>query len=125
MSILYRKHEAYPDSILIRNFIEKINVSDIIDSWEYLIENKMITGTLKGVINNLQDCELQMDINSFKTLIAYLKRNDCLSKIKLAVICDNPKTIVFPMLGEKEEHELKIRPFSTLEAAVHWIIYEL
>jgi hypothetical protein len=63
-----------------------------------------------------------MDMESFKTLIAYLKKEDSIKKIKLALISDNPETMVFPFLGENRESELKIKPFSTMEAAVNWII---
>lgn len=66
-----------------------------------------------------------MNIESFDILLSYLKKQEYLSKIKLAVICDNPRTIVFPSLGERKEKELKIKPFSTMDAAVDWIIFGL
>ena len=122
MSIEYVKHDLYPESILIRNFIGKVDVNGIIDSWEYLNKNKLIDKKIKGVITNLTGCELIMDMESFKTLIAYLKKEDYIKKIKLAVISNIPETIVFPFLGEIQESELKIKPFSTMEAAVDWII---
>jgi hypothetical protein len=123
MSILYKKHELYPEWILIRDFTGKVSVDEIIDSWEYLIKNEMISSTLKGVINNLTDCDLKMDMISFRTLIDYMKRKDSLRRIKIAVICDNPKIIVFPVLGETQEKDLNIHPFTTIEAAAEWIIY--
>ena len=125
MSIVYRKHELYPESILIRDFVGKVDVHDIIDSWEFLFENKMISHKIKGVINNLSGCDLCLDMDSFKILIAYLKKQEFLKGVKLAVICNNPKTIIFPMLVENKESELKIKPFSTMEAAVSWAAFEL
>ena len=122
MSIVYENHSLYPESILIRNFIGKVGVDEIIDSWEYLIENNLIKETTRGVINNISVCNLVLDMGSFETLITYLKKKDYLKKIKLAVICNNPKTIIFPVLGESMESDLKIKPFSTVEAAVHWIM---
>ncbi len=125
MSIVYVKHDLYPESILIRNFIGNVDVNDIIDSWEYLNQNKLIDKKIKGIINNLTGCELHMDMESFVTLIAYLKKEDYIKNIKLAVISDNPKTMVFPFLGENQENKLKIKPFSTMEAAVDWILLGL
>lgn len=122
MSIEYIKHDLHPESILIRNFFGKVDVNNIIDSWEYLHKNKLIDKNIKGIINNLTGCELIMDMESFKILIAYLKKEDSIKKIKLAVISDIPETIVFPFLGENQESELKIKPFSTMEAAVDWIL---
>jgi len=82
----------------------------------------MISNATKGIINNISSCALHMDMDSFKVLINFLKTQDLLKKTKLAVICDNPKTIVFPALGESKEDELKIKPFSTMNAAVNWVL---
>ncbi|MDX1828661.1 MAG: hypothetical protein R3342_03850 [Lutibacter sp.] len=125
MSIIYEKHDLYPESILIRKFIGKVSLNDIIDSWEYLLVNKLTNKKTKGVINDLSDCELTMDMENFKTLINYLKKKDCFKEIKLAVITGSPQTMIFPFLGEEHEKELKIKPFSTMEAAVNWISMDL
>ena len=122
MGIYYRKHDLYPESILIRDFAGKVGVDEIIESWKYLITNNMISDATKGIINNISSCALHMNMESFKILINYLKTQDLLKKTKLAVICENPKTIVFPALGESKEDELKIKPFSTMNAAVSWVL---
>lgn len=122
MSITYERHELYPESIFIRRFIGNISLNDIIDSWEYLRINKVIDDQIKGVINNLSECNLILDMESFKTLIAYLEKQNYLKDIKLAVIADTPKKIIFPVLGENNESGLKIRPFTTIKAAVDWIL---
>ena len=125
MTIIYKRHELFPESVLIRNFAGKVGVNDIIESWEYLKENQLVDKKIKGVINDLSGCELLLDMESFKTLIAYLKNQDFLRGIKLAVICNTPQKIIFPVLGENHESELKIKPFSTMEAAEHWVTLEL
>jgi len=122
MSILYRKHDLYPESILIRDFIEKVSVDEIINSWEVLLREGILHPGIKGVLNILSGCDLQMDMESFYVLIEYIKKTERLRKIKLAVVCDTPGKIVFPTLGFVEEKELHIRPFSTTEAAVRWIM---
>ena len=122
MGIKYNKHDLYPDSILVRDFIGEVSVKEIIESWEYLIGNNLIKDSTKGVINNLLGCDLCMDMDSFKILISFLKQQKHLSRIKLAVVCDKPETIVFPALGERKEPELHIKPFSTMDAAVSWVM---
>ncbi len=122
MSIDYVKHPDHPESILIREFHGVVGVDDIINSWKYLIENKLVTSSLQGVINNITTCELKMDMDSFKVLMGYLKKTKILKKIKLAVICTDPKVIVFPTVGQVAEQDLKIKPFSTMEPAVEWIL---
>ena len=123
MSFRYKRHQIYPDSILIRDFMDKVNVNEIIASWEYLLGNNLLDDKIKGVINNLSGCNVQMDMDSFKTLIGYLKTKDDLRKLKLAVICDQPQVIIFPLMGELQEHELQIKTFTTEDAATEWIIY--
>lgn len=122
MSINYRKHEMYPESILIRDFEGKVSVHEIIESWENIIENKLIKDSTTGIINNLSGCDLNMNMTSFSKLISYLKKHEIFSRIKLAVVCDKPGTIIFPILGERKERDLKIKPFSTMEAAVDWVL---
>lgn len=122
MSILYEKHNQYPDFILIRKFTGKVNVEEIVRSWNFLLEKHLITDKTKGVINNLTESELDMNINSYGILIDFLKNNDILKNLRLAVICDTPGKVVFPMMGEETEKELTIKPFSTESAAVNWIM---
>lgn len=124
MSIAYKYHEQYKNSILIRKFHGNINVIDIIESWNFLINHKLITPNILGVINDLQKCNLMLDFDSFETLTDFLKRHEQLRRLRLAVIIDTPEKIVFPMLGENHEKELKIKPFSTIEAATKWIIFD-
>ena len=125
MSIIHEKHYLYPEHILIRKFIGKTSGKDIVDSWEYLHKNNLINKKIKGVINDLSDCELIMDMEKFKTLLNFMKNQDYLKNIKLAVISDNPEIIVFPFLGKEQERTLKIKPFSTMEAAVNWIAIDI
>ena len=125
MSIAYRKHHLYPKNIYIRDFAGRVDVVEIIQSWEFLLHHNLIHEEILGVINNLTDCQLDMDMNSFHTLIGYLKEHDQLYRIKLAVICDDPRMIVFPTLGAVQEKSLKIKPFASEEAAVEWIMTEI
>ncbi|MGE0076587.1 MAG: hypothetical protein AB7S48_01880 [Bacteroidales bacterium] len=122
MSIRYKGHEQYPDSILIREFTGKVDVHEIIKSWDYLLNNQLITPKTKGVINNLGNCELNMSMEDFAALMDYLKSHPNLKRLKLAVICDNPKIIIFPIMGEFKQKDLTIKPFTTEKAAVSWIV---
>jgi hypothetical protein len=108
--------------ILVRKFHGPIEVPEIISSWKYLLENKMLGDEHIGVINDLCDCKLIMDEDCFRELIGYLKNNPVFQKLKLAVICDTPEKIVFPSIGEHSVKELHIKPFSTLDAAIDWIL---
>ncbi|WP_456379097.1 hypothetical protein [Lutibacter sp.] len=118
------KYELHSDSILVRNFIGKITAQEIIDSWEYIRENKLIDHKIKGIINNLSDCELIMNLESHAAVLSYMKKQDFLKGLKIAVLSDSPKVVIFPILAEQQD-SLKIKPFSTFEAAVNWILLNL
>ena len=108
--------------ILVRKFHNRVNVNDIIASWEYLIDNNMLNEKFLGVINDLQDANLEMNQDCFHQLISYMKMKPVFLRIKLAVICDTPDKILFPTIGEHMVKELRIKPFSTFDAAVQWIL---
>ena len=112
----------YPDLFLIRDFSGAVSVEEIIDSWEYVVANNLILDTTIGIINNLSECDLQMDMDGFNTLMEYLREQEYLKNIKLAVLCDNPRTIIFPKLAESREQDIRVKPFSTMEAAVNWLL---
>ena len=125
MSIICKKYDLFPETILIRDFTGKVSFKDNLDSWNSLVESKTINNKVKGVINNLLGSEIEMDMEGFKTVIAFLKKQNILKGIKLAVVCDKPGTLVFPILGEHRHSDLQIKPFSSIEAAVAWIIQDL
>jgi hypothetical protein len=108
--------------VLVRKFHGKVNVEKIISSWNYLINNNLLTEKHLGVVNDLRDATLEMNTNCFQELINYMKENPIFLKLKLAVVCDTPEKIVFPTLGEYTVKELWIKPFSTFEAAVEWVM---
>ena len=122
MNIIHKKYHLFPETILVREFEGTVSSKDIIESWEELIEKKMINSKLKGVINNLIECDLKMDIKSFNSVIMYIKKQKELKKIKLAVVCNSPRTFVFPILGEHRHKDLQIKPFSSIDAATNWIL---
>lgn len=122
MKIEYDKYQYHSEHILIRKFHDSIDIQDITDSWDYLIQNNMLNHTHKGVINDIRDADLNMNIYSFNTLLNFLKANELFHELKLAVVCDTPGKIIFPILGDSLNTDLNIKPFSTTEAAAEWIL---
>jgi len=123
MSIKYKKIDSINGIILVRDFVNVVGFEEIIESWEYLIKNNMLKDNVMGVINDLRDCELNMDMKKFETLITYMQTQNHLKGMKLAVVCDLPGKLVFPMLAESRNNDLKIKGFSTISAAEVWINY--
>ncbi len=124
MTIAHSYHDLHSEKIFVRDFYEKVDVKQIIDSWKILLEQNMITDKTVGVLNNFIQCKLEMNMDSFHTLTSFLSGNERLRKLKQAVVCDDPKTIVFPTLAEEQEKKLKIKLFTTEDAALLWLLSE-
>lgn len=122
MGISIKKHDQHPESILIRDLQGKLGFDEIMRSWEDLLASHLITPELKGIINDLSGCELDLDLKSFGVLTEYLKKHDKLKALRIATISTSPNTIVYPMLGDLKLKEFEIQPFSTMEAATSWIL---
>ncbi len=123
MSINYKKIYLYSESIIIRKFSGIISVDDVINSWDYLIKNHLLTEKQKGAISDLTQCQLDINPESFEKIALYLKNIPLFKHLKIAVISNTPDKTVFPLMGEMQEKELKIKVFYTIEAAINWIIY--
>lgn len=121
MTIVHDHIAGYSNEILIRKFLGSVDVDEIIKSWDSLIKNNEIKPEHKGVINILESAHLDMNMQSFQKLIKFLKDNPALRKLKLAVVCSEPRDIVYPILAEFGEGKLIVKTFTTIEAAVNWV----
>ena len=124
MPIISSMYSSHPETILFRQFVGKIEKQDIYESWKQLIDNKIISEDLKGIVNNLNGCDFMINIDEFNFLLEFLNQHDNIKNLKIAVVTDSPQKIIFPMLGEKQEKELNIKPFSSNKAAEEWILSE-
>ena len=125
MSYFIKRHDLYPELITIRTFSGTVNSKEIIDSWKSIIENNVNNKNLIGIINDLTNCELQINLDSFKNILDFMNKQDFLKKLKIAVISESPNQIIFPFIAQKNEKDLNIKPFSTMDAATNWIIINL
>lgn len=122
MSIEHPKKHLYPDSVILRKFEGKVSADEIMQSWQDLEADNRFTNDIQGVLNDLEDCELTMDIKGFKRLMSLMLKKDYIHNIRIAVVTNSTRNIIFPTLGETQFRDLKIKPFSTIQAAVDWIL---
>ncbi len=110
------------ESILVRRVRGRAEFTEIYNSWNDLIKNRKVKPALKGIINDFYEAELIMTLSDVKRLIKLFQEHpDIFNGIKIAVIIDSYKNIVFPMFGQKIVSNMEVRPFSTFEAAYNWI----
>ncbi len=110
------------DKILVREIRGKVTFKDIFSSWKELIKEGWLNPSLKGIINDFREMELDAKVSDVNEVMKLIDNNfDTFKGIRIAVVVDSYKNIVFPMMVEKLSKKVKIRPFSTFEAARDWI----
>lgn len=123
MTILHEVIHDDSEEILIRKFKGVVKVEEVIESWKHLTDNNLVTLEHKGVINDICDCDLRLNHESFPKLMKYLNGDPVLKNIKLAVVCDSSKNIAFPLIAESEEKKLNVKVFTSMKSAINWIKY--
>lgn len=107
---------------LIREFHGIFNSSEILLSWEYLIEKKLKNHNYIGIINDFSNAKLNMELGDLDSLISLFNKNSKIFKdIKLAVLMTSPDNIVFPIFAQSRS-PFNIKAFSTMEGAEKWIL---
>lgn len=108
--------------IIIRTFSGNITFREIMQSWNHLIHNKIITPEHIGVINDFQDARLNINFENLEQLIGFFKTHSKIfSTLKLAVITKSTDDVVFPMYAGETNPDIKIKAFCTTKAAEEWI----
>lgn len=110
------------DKILVREARGRVTFPDIYKSWQELITSGRLNDSLIGIINDFRELELDVTINDVNDILELIDENfDFFKNIKIAVVVDSYKNIVFPMIVEKISKKARIKPFSTIEAAEDWV----
>jgi len=109
--------------ILFKYYYGPIDLQTIVNSWNYAISNRIIPTEINGFILDYRKGSLQIDLNKFSTIPDYYKAHpEIFENKKIAIIVDKPRDIVVPMLVREKDSGYESKPFSTLEAAMQWIL---
>lgn len=119
-------HYYFDDStgILTRVLEGKIFFSDIIDSWENIIQTYLNNGNVNGVITDARKAEMVFGMEETQNLQKYFNKAEkriYFENLPRAVV-SNSTNIAFPMFVQHTCDTLYIKTFSTIEAAKTWII---
>ena len=109
--------------ILFKNYFGIITIEDIRSSWIYAFENHIIPANIKGFILDYRKATFEMtldeniEISKFYQQYIHVFRN-----FKIAILTQNHKDIVIPILVKRNDDGYQSEPFSTLDAAMKWIL---
>ena len=110
------------DNVIIRCFQGDVYLQDVIDSWNEIFSRYDDLTAFKGIVTNMLDAEMQHEDKNLNILVEYLKGNlDRMGNMKIAMVMDTPQVTNTILMGRKMK-QLQIRPFTTMDAAMSWII---
>lgn len=113
----------YKKGILIRTITGEVSAEDIVALWENEIREQVITPSHVGVVTDYRDAEITFDTDGLDLIEQLILRHPELARnIKIAPVIDTPKVIIPIILRERYPY-VRLKVFSTVEAAVKWIMY--
>lgn len=123
MAKKYEYHFNSSLGILFKTYYGLITIEDIESSWEYAFENNIIPKENKGFILDYRNSHFDIPIENYKAIPNFYKKNlDVFGNQKIAIITLEPKDTVVPVLVAMEDDGYASRPFSTMEAAIAWVL---
>jgi hypothetical protein len=109
--------------ILFKYYYGLITIEDIESSWEYAFKNDLIPKDVKGFILDYRNSNFNIKIEKFNEIANFYKKHlEVFGNLKIAIITEDPKDIVIPILVETKDEGYSSRPFSTLESAIDWVL---
>jgi len=110
-------------AILYKYYFGMISIEDILTSWEFAFENKLIPQEVKGFILDFRQSSFNFKVNRFIEISNFYKKHiNIFGGSKIALITIEPKDLVIPVLFKAKEEGYTSNPFSTPEAAKEWIL---
>ena len=108
-------------NVVTRIFSKTMSKNDIVESFNHMINTGMLNNDSIGLITDISDSVLELDMADLEKMTSFISTNKLLSSIKIAVVGNSPDKILFPTLANFKIGDLLI-PFSSIEAAKEWMI---
>ena len=110
------------NGVIIRQFSGEVHFDDIMESWTQLLSNYSNLEDYKGIVTNFLDARITHEDHNLNVLVDFLKGHlEKLKDLKIAIVMDTPMVTNTLIVGQRVKF-LQIKPFSTEEAALKWII---
>ena len=109
------------DDVIIRQFSGKVCFTDIVESWQQLLDTYPSLKGYKGILTSYLDADITQKDSNLNVLVEFLTNHlDQLRDLKIAMVMNTPMVTSTIILGQKVK-ALQIKPFATVEAALYWI----
>jgi len=107
--------------VIKRTFYNDITILDVMNSFEYLLENHLSENDkFIALITDLKQSNLKFNLMDFRRMLSFIKQNNILANIPMAVIFDSPIHNLFPTIASKTLG-IHVKPFNSMNEAIVWI----
>ncbi len=109
--------------ILYKYYYGEISIYDITSSWNEAFSKNLIPKETKGFILDYQGASFHFKIEEHIKIAEFYRSNlEVFGGFKIAIITTNPKDVIVPTMVEKKDNGYFSKPFSTLPAAIGWVL---
>ncbi|MDX1829886.1 MAG: hypothetical protein R3342_10120 [Lutibacter sp.] len=109
--------------ILFKFYYGLITIEDIESSWEYAFKNSLIPKDVKGFILDYRNSNFNIKVEEYNKIADFYKKHlEVFGNFKIAILTEEPRDIVIPVLVETKDQGYSSRPFSTLNSAIDWVL---
>ncbi len=125
MAQKYSYHFDGETGILYKTYFGAITLEDINSSWEYAINEGIIPKETRGFILDYREAHFDIPIARHNEIADFYKNHiNIFGGFKIAIVTENSKDIVIPVLVEMHDEGYVSRPFTTIKAAIEWIMID-
>jgi hypothetical protein len=118
----YTSKLFYGKEILFRSFAGELTAEIEIQMLQYAVDIGLINDRVIGMVIDMSKARFKMEPGDGLKIIDFAASVPMLAPLKYAIIVDTPEKIIFPLLGGIKREGHKLRPFSTEQAAIKWIL---
>lgn len=112
--------------IFYKIYYGPITIKDIYSTWDEIINENFIPLNTTRFILDYSCANFNFPVSDHHLIPEYYKDNiDTFINSKIAVLTQNPKDIVIPILVMEKDKGYTSKPFSTEEAALNWLVSKI
>lgn len=109
--------------IMYKYYFGDVTLDLITSSWDWAIQNQIIPSGAVGFLLDYKQANFQVPIAELPGISDYYRAHpELFHNKRIAVVTENPKDVVVPILVSEKDFGYQSRPFSTVKAGVSWIL---
>lgn len=122
-SLKYRYEFDEKSRIMYKFYYGPITIQHIQESWNWAASTNAIPDETVGFILDYRKASLDIEIDQLQEISKFYRLHPKLFKGKrIAIVTESHKDVVIPILVSEKDEGYRSRPFSTISAAIKWIL---